>query len=369
MLTLAQAHALLPTAQLVGDPAIVISRVHSDTRSVMPGDLFVALQGERFDAHAFLAQAIQAGAVAVMAERGEFAHGLKVMHSQAGLTALSQAWRQRFHLPMIAVTGSNGKTTVTQMIASILRAWLGDGALATAGNYNNHIGVPLTLLRLRQDDMTWHRAAVVELGMNHPGEIAQLAALVQPTVALVNNAQREHQEFMANVKAVALENGSVLASLSPSGVAVFPGDDEHTALWRELAGTHAVLTFGAGQHSLADVVANGVWHDDHWLLHLRTPQGVITASLAVPGQHNVMNAAAAVACAQSCRRPDGRHRARSGRICTRQRALANASGAPGVDVRDVGGRYLQRQPRFGARGHRCARHDAVTTLAGAGRHG
>ena len=129
------------------------------------------------------------------------------------------------------MTGSNGKTTVTQMIAGILRAAHGERALATAGNLNNHIGVPLTVLRLNG-----HAAAVVELGMNHPGEIAELAAIAQPTVALVNNAQREHQEFMGTVEAVARENGCALAALPADGVAVFPAHDEHTPIWRELAG-------------------------------------------------------------------------------------------------------------------------------------
>jgi UDP-N-acetylmuramoyl-tripeptide--D-alanyl-D-alanine ligase len=124
------------------------------------------------------------------------------------------------------VTGSNGKTTVTQMIAAILRACAGGGA-GHAGNFNNDIGVPLTCCASPP-----HRVAVVELGMNHPGEIAELAAIAQPTVALVNNAQREHQEFMHTVEAVARENGSVLAALPADGVAVFPAGDAYTALWR-----------------------------------------------------------------------------------------------------------------------------------------
>ncbi len=246
MMTLAQAHALLPGSQLIGDAQTLIRRVHSDTRSLQPGDLFVALRGERFDAHDFLPAARDAGAVAALAERGlpeAGLPGLQVADSGAALMQLGGAWRARMRLPMIAVTGSNGKTTVTQMIAAMLRAWLGDAAFATQGNLNNHIGLPLTLLRLRQDDSRWHRAGVVELGMNHAGEIAQLAQLAAPSVALVNNAQREHQEFMAGVEAVARENGAVIASLGPSGVAVFPADDEHTPLWRELAGARRVLTF------------------------------------------------------------------------------------------------------------------------------
>jgi UDP-N-acetylmuramoyl-tripeptide--D-alanyl-D-alanine ligase len=142
-------------------------------------------------------------------------------------------------MPVIAVTGSNGKTTVTQMLASILRCAFGDGALATQGNLNNDIGVPQTVLRLRKS----HRGAVIELGMNHPGEIAWLAEISQPTVGLVNNAQREHQEFMASVEAVALENGAVISALPADGVAVFPADDEYTPLWKKLAGKRACMTF------------------------------------------------------------------------------------------------------------------------------
>ncbi|MDH4062002.1 MAG: Mur ligase family protein, partial [Aquincola sp.] len=197
MMTLAQAHALLPGSTLVGDGSLAIERVHSDTRTLQSGDLFVALKGERFDGHDMLAEAKTRGAAAALAQRGLGASGLPglvVPDTQRALEDLARGWRARHHLPLIAVTGSNGKTTVTQMIASILRAWHGEGAFATEGNFNNHIGVPLTLLRLRQDGARWYRAGVVELGMNHPGEIAHLAAIAQPTIALVNNAQREHQE-------------------------------------------------------------------------------------------------------------------------------------------------------------------------------
>ena len=162
MMTLALAHALAPGSVLVGDGLAAIERVHSDTRSLRAGDLFVALKGERFDAHDFLPQARVAGAVAAVAERGLAEAGLAgllVTDSHAALGALAAAWRRRFELPLVAVTGSNGKTTVTQMIAGILRAWVGPGAFATEGNFNNDIGVPLTLLRLRQDDAAWPRPA------------------------------------------------------------------------------------------------------------------------------------------------------------------------------------------------------------------
>ena len=298
MMTLAQAHALLPGSTLIGNGATPLHRVHTDTRSLQAGDLFVALKGERFDAHDYLAQALASGAAAAIAERGlteAGMPGLRVADTQQALTHLARAWRQRMHLPLIAVAGSNGKTTVTQMIASILHAWLGDAAFATAGNLNNHIGVPLTLLRLRQDGAVHHRAGVVELGMNHPGEIAELAAITAPTVALVNNAQREHQEFMATVEAVALENGAAISALGASGVAVFPADDEHAPVWHQLAGTRPMLTFALT--GAADVTCHAEWSGDHWAVLLQTPAGAVTTTLFVAGWHNVKNALAATACA------------------------------------------------------------------------
>ena len=305
MMTLGQAHALLPGSVLHGDPATPIARVHTDTRTLQAGDLFLALCGERFDAHDFLPQAARSGAVAVVAQRGVAASGLPgltVTDTRAALGWLASGWRARFDIPLVAVTGSNGKTTVTQMVASILRAWVsGQGApetsLATAGNFNNDIGVPLTLLRLREGAQA-HRCAVVELGMNHPGEIAQLAAMAAPTVALVNNAQREHQEFMHTVEAVARENGAVLQSLSRNGVAVFPADDVHTPIWRTLANGCRVIDFATD--GPAAVTGHATWQAapaPHWQIQLHTPQGEADVALAMAGQHNVRNALAATAAA------------------------------------------------------------------------
>lgn len=304
MATLGDLATLLPDTVLVGDAATPIHRVHSDTRTLQPGDLFVALRGERFDGHDFLPQARAAGAVAALAEQGLEAAGLpglQVADVQRALEFLAAAWRRKHDLPLIAVTGSNGKTTVTQMTAAILRAWLADGALATEGNYNNHIGVPLTLLRLRQDTQRWHRAAVVELGMNHPGEIALLARIAAPTVALVNNAQREHQEFMATVEAVARENGSVIEALGPTGVAVFPADDTYAPLWLALAGSRPHLTFA--RQGEADVTCEAMWMGAHWAITLHTPAGPASLTLAVAGEHNLRNALAAAACALAAGAP------------------------------------------------------------------
>ncbi|WP_375140386.1 UDP-N-acetylmuramoyl-tripeptide--D-alanyl-D-alanine ligase [Inhella gelatinilytica] len=291
-------------AELFGDASLAFQRVHTDTRSLQAGDLFVALRGERFDAHEFLPQAAAAGAVAALAERGLAGwNGIQVPDTRLALAALAGAWRARHSLPLIAVTGSNGKTTVTQMVAGILRAWVGEAAtLATAGNFNNDIGVPLTLLRLRQqEDGLWHRAAVVEIGMNHPGEIAPLALLAAPTVALVNNAQREHQEFMATVEATARENGCALNALSAQGTAVFPADDVCAPIWWQLAGERAHLTFAL--QGAADLTADALWQDTHWAVTLHTPGGEMPLELRMPGLHNLRNALAAAACAMAAGAP------------------------------------------------------------------
>ncbi len=294
MMTLGQVHAMLPGSVLLGDPATAIERVHTDTRTLQAGDLFVALRGERFDAHDFLPQAQAAGAVAAIAEQGLAAAGLsgvEVADSRAALGLLALAWRAQHALQLIAVTGSNGKTTLTQMIAAILQAWKAGASLATQGNFNNDIGVPLTLLRLRSS----HQVAVVELGMNHPGEIAALAAMAQPTVAVVNNAQREHQEFMSTVEAVAQENGSVLGALPDDGVSVFPADDSYAPLWRRMAGARRVLTFSL--QGDADITATAQWQSGVWAVQAHTPAGPLAFKLQVAGRHNVKNALAAIACA------------------------------------------------------------------------
>lgn len=298
MMRLCQASTWLPGARLVGDPQTMLVRVHTDTRSLQPGDLFVALSGVRFDAHDFLPQAKAAGAAGAIVKNGLVAAGLaglEVPDTQTALSQLAQGWRSQFALPLIAVTGSNGKTTVTQMLASILSAWHPQAMWATRGNLNNHIGVPLTLLGLREE----HRAAVVELGMNHSGEIAQLAHIAQPTVALVNNAQREHLEFMSTVEAVAQENGSVITALPANGVAVFPADDTYAPLWRNLATQRKTLTFALAQkNSPADVQGNGQWQHGAWdVVVTQSPVGELRFRLQVAGLHNVKNALAAAACA------------------------------------------------------------------------
>lgn len=270
--------------------------VSTDTRRIGEGELFVALVGENFDAHDYLDQAAARGACAALVAHPVADAGLAqlvVGDTRVALTRIGAAWRARFSLPVVAVAGSNGKTTTKEMISAMLAEWQGEaGRLATAGNLNNDIGVPLTLLRLRAE----HRAAVFELGMNHPGEIAQLAAIAAPTVALVTNAQREHQEFMHTVEAVAHENGAAIAALPDDGVAVYPGDEAYSAIWDALAAPRRVLRFGL-QPGL-DVYAEQIIAEvDATRCRVVTPVGVADLALPVAGLHNLRNALAAIASA------------------------------------------------------------------------
>ena len=270
--------------------------LQSDSRRLVPGAVFLALRGDTFDGHDYLAQVAAAGACAAIVEQPVADASIPQIalgDTRAALLQLGLAWRRRFAIPLIAVTGSNGKTTTKDMIAAILAAWQGEDArLATAGNLNNELGVPLTLLRLTAA----HKVAVIEMGMNHPGEIAVLTQAARPTVALVNNAQREHQEFMATVEAVARENAQVWQALCADGVAVYPSDDEFTALWDELSAGHAHRRFGEAGPG-ADVWATDIASDalgSSFSIH--TPVGTRRITLPVPGSHNVRNALAAAAC-------------------------------------------------------------------------
>jgi UDP-N-acetylmuramoyl-tripeptide--D-alanyl-D-alanine ligase len=281
-----------------GNPAL--AGVSSDTRSLREGDLFVALRGERFDGHAFLPQAKQAGAAAAMVDRayaGEYPLPVVVVDdTRLALGTLAASWRARFSPALVAVTGSNGKTTVKEMLASILRAHAaedaaGEGAvLATAGNLNNDIGLPLTLLRMRAE----HRWCAIELGMNHKGEIAYLAGIARPTVALVNNAQREHLEFMRSVDEVAAENASVYAALAADGVAVVNADDAHAATFRKAAGKRRIVDFGLT--ASAEVTGGYALKPLSSEIEVRISSRKGKATLAIPGLHNVRNALAAAAC-------------------------------------------------------------------------
>ncbi|MDB5837663.1 MAG: UDP-N-acetylmuramoyl-tripeptide--D-alanyl-D-alanine ligase [Caballeronia sp.] len=296
LFTLRDAALQIPGAIVIGDENIAFDRVSTDSRTAGPGDLFIAIKGDRFDAHNFLPQVAQRDIAAVLVTRTPdnfTVPAIKVRDTRVALGALAHGWRKRFTIPLIAVTGSNGKTTVKEMIASILAAAVGENArLATAGNFNNDIGLPLTLFRLNES----HKLAVIELGMNHPGETETLGKIAAPTVAVVNNAQREHQEFMATVEAVALEHASVIHALGANGTAVFPADDKYASIWRVAATGNPIMDFAlhtdASQKEAA-VTGKLVGAT----LEINTPQGSLEVALQVLGEHNARNALAATAAA------------------------------------------------------------------------
>jgi UDP-N-acetylmuramoyl-tripeptide--D-alanyl-D-alanine ligase len=279
---------------------VEFTSVGTDSRAIMPGMLFVALKGERFDGHDYVQEVLAQGAnCALVSTDWAAAHAhlplIGVADTRLALGQLAAYWRARFQIPLIGITGSNGKTTVKEMCAAILRADFGQhSVLATTGNLNNDIGLPLTLLKLHAP----HHAAVIEMGMNHPGEIAYLTKIAKPTVALVNNAQRAHLAGLGSVVEVARAKGEIFAGLGDNGVAVINADDPHVELWREMNRDRRILAFGFTP--TADV--HGTWHP-HGLggtLKLITPLGNADLQLPVPGEHNARNAlAAAAACLAS----------------------------------------------------------------------
>ena len=270
--------------------------VGTDSRAVTPGMLFVALKGERFDGHDYVREVLAAGAAGAMVEQAWARANpglplIPVVDTRAALGQLAAHWRARFTIPLLGITGSNGKTTVKEMCAAILRAHFGDAdsVLATAGNLNNDIGLPLTLLKLG----SMHRAAVIEMGMNHPGEIDYLTRLARPSVALVNNAQRAHLAGLGLVQDVALAKGEIFAGLAADGVAVFNADDAQVDVWRELSRGRRQVSFALDQP--AEVRGRFAGHGLGGELQLATPRGALAVTLAVPGSHNARNACAAAA--------------------------------------------------------------------------
>ena len=288
--------AALVEARLVGAGAGFVG-VSTDSRKVVPGSLFVALRGDRFDGHDHVAAAFAGGAVAALVARELPGVGplLVVEDTVAALGRLAAGWRARHRLPLVAITGSTGKTTVKEMVAAILGR-LGP-VLATRGNLNNHIGVPLTLFDLDAS----HRAAVVEMGANHAGEIDYLARLARPSVGLVTNAGPVHLEGFGSVPGVARAKGELFAGLGADGTAVINADDAHAAVWHELAADRRVLTFGvtadADVTTDPDTIDEGVGLRPWLRFPLRTPLGATAVELPLAGRHNVANALAAAAAA------------------------------------------------------------------------
>ena len=274
------------------------SAVSTDTRSIQQGDLFIALKGENFDGAKFVAQAAQAGAVAAVVNADSVIDGahcplIRVPDTRIALGKLAAHWRSQFDIPLVAITGSNGKTTVKEMLSAILRAATGseETVLATQGNFNNDIGMPLTLLKLRAH----HRYAVIEMGMNHFGEIDYLTHLARPNVAVVNNATGAHLQGLGSIEGVARAKGEIFAGLVSDGTAVINADDTHAPLWRKLADQHSVFDFALG--NAAAVKGKWVVQGFGGAIQARTPAGEMKFVLQVPGEHNARNALAAATAA------------------------------------------------------------------------
>ena len=262
-----------------------------DTRTLAAGELFFALPGAYVDGHDFVSAAAERGAAAAVVARPVDADltQLVVDDVAAALTAAGAHARNGYGGTLAAITGSNGKTTVKQMLAAICGA--AGPALATRGNLNNHLGVPLTLLRLGDQ-----ARAVVEMGASHAGEIAALCDLARPRVGAVTNAGAAHLEGFGSLEGVARAKGEMFSHLPADGIAVINADDDYAALWRELAGSRRQLSFGV--RAQADVTACDIELDDHAsAFTLVMPDGQARLCLPLAGRHNVINALAAAACA------------------------------------------------------------------------
>ncbi|HSD73308.1 MAG TPA: UDP-N-acetylmuramoyl-tripeptide--D-alanyl-D-alanine ligase [Steroidobacteraceae bacterium] len=272
--------------------------VSSDSRTLQSGALFVAIKGPRFDGHDFLHACLRNGAAGAIVSQplAILLPQVVVKDTLVALAALASAWRSQFEIPLVGVAGSNGKTTVKEMTASIL-ARLGP-CLATLGNLNNHIGVPLTLMRL---DAT-HRTAVIEMGANRVGDVAALAAIAQPTVGLITNAGAEHLEGFGSLDGVAQGEGEMVAALGPNDTAVINLDDDYAPLWRRLSKAGRTVTFGLARE--AEVRAVEVEQSvttEGFALRFELVAGAerCAIQLRLAGRHNVINALAAAAAARA----------------------------------------------------------------------
>lgn len=286
--------ALETAANITGE--VSFNRVSTDTRKIQAGDLFVALSGENFNGDEFVTQAANAGAAAVVVSKlgGAQIPQLEVDDTRLALGQIAKMNRRQFVGPLVALTGSAGKTTAKTMIASILSE-LGE-VLATTGNFNNEVGVPLTLLELNPS----HQYAVVEMGAGRKGDIAYLTQFAEPTIALLTNALAVHVEGFGNVEAVATTKGAIFECLPETGVAVINFDDRFCEQWQQQAKKAHINTFSKANPQ-ADfyakaitVLASGMTH-----FELHTPQGEVVISLPLLGEHNVVNAIAAAATAMA----------------------------------------------------------------------
>ena len=292
MMRLSEA-ALATRGQLIGAD-VEFFCVGTDSRAIKKGQLFVALKGENFDGHEYAAQSLEQGASAVLVSKASnVSPAVVVEDTRLALGDLASHWRAKFDMPVVAITGSNGKTTVKEMLAAILKVATADDAsvLATQGNLNNDIGLPMTMLNLGKQ----HRYAVLEMGMNHTGELSYLSNLAKPNVALVNNAGTAHIGELGSLEAIANAKGEIFEGLADGGTAIINADDVFANLWKNLASKHQQVTFGL--KAKADVTAKYELHAASSDLELIAPNGTVKFTLPAPGLHNVSNALAAASAA------------------------------------------------------------------------
>ena len=276
----------------VGMPDLLCESVGSDSRNIQKNQLFIAIKGERFDGNTFAEAAIKQGATAVIVSDASTQAGPAVLvpNTRLALGNLAKYWRNKFTLPLVAITGSNGKTTVKEMLTSILKA-ANKNVLATQGNLNNDIGMPMTLLNLRKQ----HNVAVIEMGMNHLGEIDYLTRIAQPNIAVINNAGTAHIGELGSRENIAKAKGEIFAGLVKDGIAIINADDAYKDYWKSLNPDKTIMTFGFNQ--AYDVSATYTESDGVTKVTLNTPNGSVTFNLAMLGKHNISNALAASACA------------------------------------------------------------------------
>ena len=277
--------------RMIGEDVLVQS-VGTDSRNIVKNQLFIGIKGENFDGNTFASEAIKLAAAAVLVSDAntQASPAVLVQDTRLALGQLAKYWREKFKIPLVAVTGSNGKTTVKEMIAAILAA-ANETVLATQGNLNNDIGLPLTLLKIR----TEHTVAVIEMGMNHLGEIDYLTRLAKPSIAVINNAGTAHIGEVGSRENIAKAKGEIYAGLTDDGIAVINADDDYSGYWQSLNEGKKIITFGLNK--TADVSATFAEKDDLTEVHLTTPSGSVIFNLALMGKHNISNALAASACA------------------------------------------------------------------------
>lgn len=333
-MTTLQRVAELTGGQLVGADAAFAS-VSTDTRTLQPGELFFALRGERFDAQQFLDEAARCGAAGAVTDRlpDISLPYIAVNDTRLALADFARGWRDQFRIPVVAITGSNGKTTVKELVAAVLRITHGgnttSSVLATTGNLNNEIGVPLTLLRLRPG----HAAAVIEMGASGPGEIARLASIAVPDVAVITNAARAHLEGFGSLAGVAAAKGEIIDQLAADGIAVLNRDDAYFTEWSARVGVRRCISFGmTASANFHSGPVRQVWHESRpaFQFELHTPSGTIAVTLPLAGRQNISNAlaAAAAAMAAGASLEDVQAGfASSANVAGRMRAFRHASGA------------------------------------------